>query len=66
MGFLVHGQEDVRCVQIGTGDPSGFAHLPELYSEKNLAVELWKVDPQYEEQILGFNDFGANATLRQD
>lgn len=64
MDFPVHGREDVRCLQIETGDTSGFPYFPELL-ETNLAVELWNVGPQYEEQILDFKYFEANADLRQ-
>lgn len=50
--FPVRGREDVRCVQIGAGDSSGFQYLPEFRSEKNLAVKLCDVGPQSQERIL--------------
>lgn len=65
MDFPVHGREGVRCVQIVTRGPSGFPYLLELHPEKNLAVKLWYVGPQYKEQILDLKYFEADANLRQ-
>ena len=65
MRLSVHGREDVRCVQIGTGDPSGFPYLPESLSEKNLAVELWGVGPKTREHILDLKYLELGASLRQ-
>jgi hypothetical protein len=55
--FPVQGREDVRCVQIGSGDPSAFPFLPEFGNLTNIGVELWNVGPTDQEQILNIQDF---------